>query len=87
MCKFIAVSRPVVTLGCQAETSDGFNISNPIDDNDVLTASVGSGSAPPSCFPHLQSLMAACLINHCEMILFCHSFFAGCLSPGNCWVG
>lgn len=31
------------------------NISNLIDDNDVLTATVGSGSAPPSCFPRLQS--------------------------------
>lgn len=55
MCKFIVVSKPVIMSRCQAETSDGLNISNPIDDNDVLTASVGSGSAPPSCFPHLQS--------------------------------
>jgi len=42
-------------LGCQAETSDDLNTSNPIDNNDDLTANVGSGSAPPSCFPHLQS--------------------------------
>lgn len=73
MCKFIAVSRPVVMSGCQAESSDGFNISNPIDDSDALTANVGS--VPSILLSTLaKSLVVACLINHCEMILFCHSF-------------
>lgn len=48
MCKFVAVSRPVFILGHQAETSDGLNISNPVDNSDVLTASFASGSAPPT---------------------------------------
>lgn len=55
ICKLIAVSRPVIVLGCQAETSDGLIFSNMRSYSDVLTASVGSGSAPPSCLPRLQS--------------------------------
>lgn len=55
MCKFIAASRPVIMSGCQAETSDGSNFSNLMGYNTVLTARVGSGSAPLSCSPRFQS--------------------------------
>lgn len=60
ICKWITVSRPVIMLECQAETSDGLIFSDMRSYSDVLTASVGSGFASPSSLPRLQSHYRLC---------------------------